>query len=95
MSNRELSLANAIAHGEILGYHIFFHCENCGNSLFEVKHYKEKKGERNQDIIIEREYYLKCTHCGSEECDRLMTIIPSWSAPNINRDTMEKWEDSE
>ncbi len=88
MSNRELSLANAIAHGEEIGYTIFFRCENCGHGLFQVIGATEKKSNHHEDIIIERNYYLKCTRCGSEEADRVMTIIPSWSAPLIDRDTL-------
>jgi len=95
MSNRELSLANAIAHGEEIGYSIFFRCENCGYRLFHIIEVSEKKGNRSQDMIIERTFYLKCTRCGSEEATRVMTIVPSWSAPCIDRDKLPLWGESE
>jgi len=86
MSNRELSLANHLAHGGQIGSTIRFRCENCRNDLFEIVLFEEKKGTYSEDVIIERTYYLRCTRCGSEECDRVMSIIPSWSGLNIDRE---------
>jgi len=85
MSNRELSLANAIAHGENIGYRLTFRCEQCGNDLFTIIEASERKEQDHQDIIIERHYYLKCTQCGTEEADHVITIIPSWSGVLIDR----------
>jgi hypothetical protein len=93
MSNRELSLANALAHGDEFGATLSFHCENCGYSVFHLIHFDEKKGTRNEDVIIERTFYLKCLRCGSEEADRVLTIVPSWSAPFIDRDKLTDWRD--
>ena len=92
ISTTELSMANAIAHGDDVGYAINFRCENCGHYLFQVLSASEKKGNRYEDVIIERTFYLKCVRCGSEEATRVMTIVPSWSGPCINRDTLPEWE---
>jgi len=92
MSNRELSLANAIAHGEYMGFSISYHCENCGHRYFHIIEISEKIGNHFEDVIIERSYYLKCARCGSEEADKTMTIVPSWSGPCIDRDKLPKWE---
>lgn len=91
MSNRELSLANAIAHGEPYGCRLFFRCENCGNELFHIIRAEEKIGNHHEDVIIERSYYLRCQRCGSEEADRVMTVVPSWSGPNIDREKLPRW----
>jgi hypothetical protein len=97
--NRELSLANAIAHGEEVGIRIFWKCENCGYDHFSLEHYREnfseKIGNRHEDVIIERKFYLKCLRCGSEEANHVLTIVPSWSAPNIDRDKLPEWETGE
>jgi len=92
ISTTELSLANVIAHGEEIGYRISYRCENCGHDLFQIVHAEQKIGNYHEDIIIRRDYYLKCTRCGSEEADSTMTIIPSWSGPRIDRDKLPKWE---
>ena len=93
--NRELSLANAIAHGEEIGYRISFYCENCHYDLFAVIESNQKIGNHHEDVIIERNYYLKCLRCGSEEATRVMTIVPSWSAPCIDRDKLPVWDSEE
>jgi YgiT-type zinc finger domain-containing protein len=92
ISTTELSLANAITHGQEIGYRVSFHCENCGHDMFLLEHREEKIGNRNEDIIIERTFYLRCTQCGSEEANHNITIIPSWSGPRIDRDKLPKWE---
>jgi len=93
MSGRELSLANALAHGEYIGLPLLFRCENCGHHYFHILEFTEKIGNHSEDVIIERNYYLKCVRCGSEEADHVMTIVPSWSGPCIDRDKMQKWDD--
>jgi YgiT-type zinc finger domain-containing protein len=91
ISRTEISLADALSHGETYGYRLTFKCENCGGDLFQIIEANEKKGNRHEDVIIERSYYLKCQYCGSEEADRVMTIVPSWSAPLIDRDSLPEW----
>ena len=91
ISRYDLSLANAIAHGEQIGYAISFHCETCKGKHFEILHYESKIENRLEDIIIQRTYYLKCINCGAEEADKVLTIVPSW----INHPSRESGEVSE
>jgi hypothetical protein len=91
MSNRELSLANEIAHGGTVGYTLSFYCENCKARYFQILHAEEKIGNRHEDIIIEKKYYLKCQECGSEQAENVITIVPSWSGPRIDRDKLPVW----
>lgn len=65
MSNRELSLANEIAHGGIFGYVLSIYCENCKGRHFKILHAEEKASNRMEDIIIEKKFYLQCQECGS------------------------------
>ena len=39
---------------------------------------REKSGNRNQDVIIEKTYFLRCQRCGSEQMEHVLTIV-SWS----------------
>ena len=94
-STTELSLANHLAHGEKIGAVIYFHCEQCGGSLFHVKGFNEKIGSKHQDIIMERTYYLKCLECGTEEADHILTIIPSWSGYELDRDSLPIWNEDD
>ena len=93
ISRTELALADALSHGEIYGYRLTFKCENCGGDLFQVVGSNEKKGNCHDDVIIERDYYLKCQYCGSEEASHVITVVPSWSAPRIERDALPDWRD--
>jgi YgiT-type zinc finger domain-containing protein len=94
ISTTDLSIANIIAHGEgIPGLTLTIHCENCGGQLFQIVDSREKKGNRNQDIVIEKVFFLKCQRCGSEQCEHALTIVPSWSGVNIDRDTLPVWEE--
>jgi len=96
ISTTDLSIANIIAHGEAVpGLTLTIYCENCGGQLFQVIDYREKKGNRDQDIIIEKTFYLKCQRCGSEQCEHFLTIVPSWSGPCIDRDALPKWREEE
>ena len=79
--NRELSLANALAHGEKCGYRIRFLCENCQADLFEIQNFEEKKGNRHEDVIIERNYYLRCVECGSEEVYKVIVDCSVMECP--------------
>ena len=91
---RDLAIANHIAHGgSVGGASLKFACENCGYDLFAIEEYEEKKGNRNQDIVIEKVFFLKCQRCGSEQCEHALTIVPSWSRVNIDRDTLPVWEE--
>ena len=90
----DLAIANHIAHGGSMGgASLKFACENCGYDLFAIEEYEEKKGNRNQDIVIERKFYLRCLRCGSEEANHTLTIIPSWSGPCIDRGKIPVWEE--
>ena len=93
MTNRELSLANAIAHGQGYGQPLAFVCENCYSVLFQIEELGVRIGKYHEDIIYERTFALRCTHCGSEEYNRTMSIIPSWTAPNIDRSKLPVWEE--
>lgn len=93
--NRELALANAIAHGEFMGHTVMFGCENCHYHYFELVDFKQKISNRHEDVIIERQFYLRCARCGSEEGTKVLTIVPSWSAPNIDRDKLPEWRGEE
>ena len=95
MSNRELSLANEIAHGGVVGYTLSFYCENCRGRLFQIIHSAKRASNKLQDIIIEKRYYLKCQYCGSVQAENVITIVPSWSGPCIDRDAIPKWEGDE
>lgn len=85
ISTTELSLANAIAHGEEFGYKLYFGCEDCRHDCFQIIHAEQK-------ICVHQQDNLRCTRCGSEEADRVLTIIPSWSAPNVARSKLPVWE---
>jgi hypothetical protein len=91
--NRELSLANAIAHGQRHGQLLGFRCENCHSDRFLIEELGARIGNYHEDVIIERTFALRCTHCGSEEYNRTMSIIPSWSAPRIDRSKLPVWEE--
>jgi YgiT-type zinc finger domain-containing protein len=95
ISTTELSMANEIAHGGMGGFALSFYCENCRSQLFRVLEMKEKSGNRHQDIIIEKTYYLVCQRCGSEQMEHVLTIVPSWSGPCIDRDALPEWEGEE
>jgi hypothetical protein len=91
--NRELSLANAIAHGQGYGQLLAFRCENCLSDRFLIEELGARTGNRHGDIIIERTFALRCTRCGSEEYNQTMSIIPFWSAPRIDRSKLPVWEE--
>ncbi|MFA6364239.1 hypothetical protein [Methanoregula sp.] len=93
ISTTDLTIANIIAHDKgIPGLVLTFYCENCGGRLFRVIDSKEKMGSRNEDVIIEKTFFLKCQRCGSEQCEHTLTIVPSWSGPCIDRDALPIWE---
>ena len=71
------------------------YCENCGNRYFRILEMREKSGNRNQDVIIEKTYFLRCQRCGSEQMEHVLTIVPSWSGPCIDRDALPVWEGEE
>jgi len=96
ISTTDLTIANIIAHDEgTPGLSLTFYCENCGGRLFRVIDMREKKGNRNEDVIIDKTFFLKCQRCGSEQCEHVLTIVPSWSGPHIDRDALPKWEEEE
>ena len=70
--NRELSLANAIAHGQGHGQLLAFRCENCHSDRFLIEELGARIGNYHEDVIIERTFALRCTHCGSEEYNRAL-----------------------
>jgi len=78
ISRYDLSLANAIAHGDKIGHTITFACETCKGKLFDILHYESQIENRSEDIIIQRTFYLRCINCGAEEADKVLTIVPSW-----------------
>jgi len=78
ISRYDLSLANAIAHGDKIGHIISFACETCKGNLFDILHYESEIENRSEDIIIQRTFYLRCINCGAEEADKVLTIVPSW-----------------
>lgn len=92
---RDLAIANHIAHGGEAGYAIGFYCENCHGGIFHILEMREKIGNRNQDVIIEKTFFLQCQRCGSEQMEHTLTIVPSWSGPNINREKLPVWEGEE
>ena len=59
---------------------------------FRILEMREKTGNRNQDAIIEKTYFLQCQRCGSEQMEHVLTIVPSWSGPCIDRDALPIWE---
>ena len=71
------------------------YCENCGNRYFRILEMREKSGNRHQDVIIEKTFFLRCQRCGSEQMEHGLTIVPSWSGPCIDRDAMPVWEGEE
>ena len=95
ISTTELSMANAVAHGGFGGFILQFYCENCGNRYFRILEMREKSGNRNQDVIIEKTYFLRCQRCGSEQTEHVLTIVPRWSGPCIDRDALPTWEGEE
>ena len=96
ISTTELSMANAVAHGGFVEGSVYaLYCENCGNRYFRILEMREKSGNRNQDVIIEKTYFLRCQRCGSEQMEHVLTIVPSWSGPCIDRDALPVWEGEE
>jgi uncharacterized Zn finger protein len=91
--NRELSLANQIAWGKPYGVPLIFKCENCGSTLFDITIVRNNTGDHHEDIVIERIFLLKCTNCGTEEYSKILSIIPSWSGKDINRNEIPEWEE--
>ena len=59
--------------------HIGKHCERCKSKNFIIIDFNENIKLYNiDDIVIERQFYLRCYDCGAEEADVDFTIIPSW-----------------